>query len=68
MFRIPVKDQMKRPGEMRELVMHWRRRGIRVLPFLDDYMFMERGFSAMYPVGAPGGKGPLLGRSQDQCA
>jgi hypothetical protein len=29
---------------MHELVMHWRRRDIRVLPYLDDFMFMERGF------------------------
>ncbi len=29
---------------MRELVMHWRRGGIRVLPFLVDFMFMMRGF------------------------
>ena len=29
---------------MHALVMHWRRRGIRVLPYLDDFMFMERGF------------------------
>ena len=29
---------------MRELVMHWRRGGIRVLPYPDDFMFMERGF------------------------
>ncbi len=29
---------------MRELVMHWRWRGIRVLPHLDDFMSMERGF------------------------
>ena len=29
---------------MRELVMHWRRGCIRVLPYLDDFMFMERGF------------------------
>ncbi len=29
---------------LRELVMHWRRGGIRVLPYPDDFMFMERGF------------------------
>ena len=29
---------------VRELVMHWRRGCIRVLPYLDDFMFMERGF------------------------
>jgi hypothetical protein len=29
---------------MREMVMHWRRWGIRVLPYLDDLMCMERGF------------------------
>ncbi len=29
---------------MRELVMHWTRGGIRVLPYQDDFMFMERGF------------------------
>ena len=29
---------------MRELVMHWRRGSIRVLPYLDDFMLMERGF------------------------
>ena len=28
---------------MRELVMHWRRESIRVFPYLDDFMFMERG-------------------------
>ena len=28
---------------MRELAMHWRRGGICVLPYLDDFMFMERG-------------------------
>jgi len=29
---------------MRERVMHWRRRGIRVLPYQDDFTFMECGF------------------------
>jgi hypothetical protein len=29
---------------MRELVMHWRRGGIKVLPYLDDFMFMKSGF------------------------
>ncbi len=29
---------------MRELVMYWRRGGIRLLPYLDDLMFMARGF------------------------
>ena len=29
---------------MRTLDMHWRRRGIRVLPYLDDFSFMDRGF------------------------
>jgi hypothetical protein len=29
---------------MRELVMYWRRGGIRLLPYLDDGMFMARGF------------------------
>jgi hypothetical protein len=29
---------------MRELVMHWRREGIKVLPYLDDCMFMKHGF------------------------
>ena len=29
---------------MRELVMYWRREGIKVLPYLDDFMFMKHGF------------------------
>ena len=29
---------------MRELVMLWRKEGIRVLPYLDDFLFMARGF------------------------
>ncbi len=29
---------------MRKTVMHWRRRSIRVLPYLDDFVFMEHGF------------------------
>ncbi len=29
---------------MRELVMHWRRGGIKVLAYLDDFMFMKSGF------------------------
>ncbi len=29
---------------MREHVMQWRRRGIRMFPYLDDFMFTERGF------------------------
>jgi hypothetical protein len=29
---------------MRELVMYWRRGGIRLLPYLDDFMFMAKGF------------------------
>ena len=29
---------------MRELVMHWRSGSIRVLPYLEYFMFMERGF------------------------
>ena len=29
---------------MRELVMHGRRGGIRLLPYLDDFMFMAKGF------------------------
>ena len=29
---------------MRELVMKWRREGIRLLPYLDDFMFMIQGF------------------------
>ena len=29
---------------MRELVMYWRRGGIRVLPYLDDFVFMKSGF------------------------
>ncbi len=29
---------------MRELVMLWRKEGIRVLPCLDDFLFMARGF------------------------
>jgi hypothetical protein len=29
---------------MRELVLHWRRGGIRVLPYLDVFLFMESGF------------------------
>jgi hypothetical protein len=28
---------------MRELVMFWRREGINVLPYLDDFMFMKQG-------------------------
>ena len=52
---------------MRELVMHWRR-GIRVLPYLDDFMSMERGFrQCMCPAGSPGVTGPLLYRAHDQC-
>ena len=31
---------------MRELVMLWRRDGVRVLPYLDDFMFMTHGFVA----------------------
>jgi hypothetical protein len=29
---------------MRELLMHWRRGGIRLLPYLDDFLFMAKGF------------------------
>ena len=29
---------------MRELVMFWRRDGIKLLPYLDDFMFMKSGF------------------------
>ncbi len=29
---------------IRELVMLWRKEGIRVLPYLDDFLFMARGF------------------------
>ncbi len=29
---------------MRELVMLWRKEGIRVLPYLDEFIFMARGF------------------------
>ncbi len=29
---------------MRELVMKWRREGIRLLPYLDDFMFVNQGF------------------------
>jgi hypothetical protein len=31
---------------MRELVKFWRRDGVRVLPYLDDFMFMKHGFAA----------------------
>jgi hypothetical protein len=31
---------------MRELVMYWRRDGISVLPYLDDFMAMKQGFWA----------------------
>ena len=31
---------------MRELVMFWRRSGIRVLPYLDDFLFLEQGEQA----------------------
>jgi hypothetical protein len=31
---------------MRELVMYWRREGISVLPYLDDFMAMKQGFWA----------------------
>ena len=31
---------------MRELVMLWRRNGIRVLPYLDDFLFLEQGEQA----------------------
>jgi len=30
--------------DMRELVMHWRRGGIRLLPYLNDILFMAKGF------------------------
>jgi hypothetical protein len=30
---------------MRELAMFWRRDGVRVLPYLDDFMFMKHGFA-----------------------
>ncbi len=29
---------------MRELVMYWRKGGIRLLPYLDDFLFMAKGF------------------------
>jgi hypothetical protein len=29
---------------MIELVMFWRRDGIKLLPYLDDFMFIKRGF------------------------
>jgi len=32
------------PKVMRELVMFWRRDGIKLLPYLDDFMFMKSGF------------------------
>ena len=28
---------------MRELVMYWRKRGISILPFLDDFFFLKKG-------------------------
>jgi hypothetical protein len=30
---------------MRELVMFWRRDGVRALPYLDDFMFLKHGFA-----------------------
>jgi hypothetical protein len=29
---------------MRKLVMFWRRDGVRVLPYLDYFMFLKQGF------------------------
>jgi hypothetical protein len=29
---------------MREFLMHWRRGGIRLLPYLDDFLFIAKGF------------------------
>ncbi len=29
---------------MRELVMYWRKGGIRLLPYLDEFLFMAKGF------------------------
>jgi len=29
---------------MRELVMYWRRGGIRLLPYLDEFLLMAKGF------------------------
>jgi hypothetical protein len=29
---------------MRELVIYWRKGGIRLLPYLDDFLFMAKGF------------------------
>jgi hypothetical protein len=37
---------------MRELVMHWRRRGISVLPYLDDFLFPATGQSTCRRVAA----------------
>ena len=31
---------------MGELVVFWRREGMSVLPYLDDFMFMKQGFQA----------------------
>jgi len=48
--------------------MFWRRDNIKVLPYLDDFIFMKHRFFAVRPVGAPDGGGLHPSRYKDQCA
>jgi hypothetical protein len=52
---------------MRELVMNWRREGIRLLPYLDDYMFMIQGFWQCVRLARKVERDFILARAKDRC-